>query len=329
MKVLVTGATGFIGANVARELLKQEFQVKALVRKGCNLRNVEGLPLEMVEGDLRDKRSLREALLDCEALFHIAASYTFWTPNPQSIYDTNVRGTKNILTAAMEKDIKKVVYTSTESTIGIGKNDDFGTEAREINPEHLKGHYKWSKFLAEKVALNMCRRGLPLVIVNPTAPVGPFDVKPTPTGGVLVSLLRGAMPVYLDMGLNIVSVEDVAKGHILALQKGQIGERYILGNQNLLLREIFDTLKKVVGVKAPRVRIPGWFAMGMAYIDDILEGVIMNRPPRAQLDAVRAARKVRFHDCSKAIRELGMPQTPIEEALGKAANWFRDNGYVR
>jgi len=328
MKALVTGATGFIGGNLVRQLLKQGYQVKALIRQGSNPRNIDGLNVESAFGDLRDKPSLGRALDECDALFHVAAAYTFWAPDPKAIYEANVQGTENILTAAREKGIKKVVYTSTESTIGIGRNGSLGAEELETSANKLPGHYKKSKYLAEKLALRMCHEGLPLVVVNPTTPVGPLDVKPTPTGQFIVDFLNRRLPAYVDTGLNIVDVEDVAKGHILALEKGRIGERYILGNKNLTFREILGILGQLTGIKVPQLKIPIWLALGAAYADGFIWGSILRRCPRIPLEGVKASRKFRYFDCSKAVQELGFSQTPAEESLEKAVRWFRENGYV-
>ena len=328
MKALVTGATGFIGGNLVRELLKQGYQVKALVRKGSNRTNIEDLKIEAVLGDLRDRASLDRALDGCDVLFHLAASYTFWAPDPKVIYATNMQGTENILTAALAKGIRKVVYTSTESTIGIRENGGVGTEETKASLSNLPGHYKKSKWLAERFALKICEAGLPLVVVNPTVPVGPFDIKPTPTGQFIVDFLNHKMPAYVDTGLNMVNVEDVTKGHILALERGRIGERYILGNRNLTFRKILDILERITGIKASRLRIPVWFALGVAYADKLVAGNVFRRRPRVPLAGVKAAQKFRYFDCSKAVIELGLPQTPVEEALKKAVKWFKQNGYA-
>lgn len=328
MKALVTGATGFIGANLARELLKQGYSVKALVREGSNRRNIDGLNIEVVHGDLREKESLNKALKGCDALFHVAASYTLWASNPRAIYETNVNGTENILTAARDKGVRKVVYTSTESTIGINHNGSLGTEEAETPLDKLPCHYKKSKLMAERLALKMCHEGLPLVVVNPTTPVGALDVKPTPTGKIIVDFLNHRMPAYVNTGLNLVDVEDVAKGHILAVEKGRIGEKYILGNRNLTFREILGILEKITGIKAPGARMPIWLALGAAYMDEFFCGSVLKKYPRIPVAGVKAARKFRHFDCSKAVNELGLPQTPIEEALDKAVRWFRQNGYA-
>lgn len=328
MKALVTGATGFIGGNLVRELLKQGYQVRALVRKASNHKNIQGLDIEMAFGDLRDRECLDRALEGCEVLFHVAASYTFWTPDPRVIYETNVKGTENILTAALAKGIRKVVYTSTESTIGIRESGSSGTEETEVKPSELAGHYKKSKYMAERLALKMYHEGLPLVVVNPTVPVGPFDIKPTPTGQFIVDFLNHRMPAYVDTGLNVVDVEDVAKGHVLALEKGRIGDRYILGNRNITFREILEILEQMTGIRAPRLKIPIWLALGAAYVDEFMTGTILRKHPRIPVAGVKAARRFRYFDCSKAIVELGFPQTAIEEALEKAVRWFRQNGYA-
>lgn len=329
MKVLLTGATGFIGGNIARELLKQGYQVRALVRKESPRRNIDGLDIETVYGDLCDKESLNAALDGCEALFHAAASYTFWTPQPEAVYATNLRGTESLLCLAAARGIKKIVYTSSESTIGIERKGCLGTEELEASACQLAGHYKKSKLLAEQLALKMCCEGLPLVVVNPTTPVGAFDVKPTPTGQLVLDFLNRRMPVYVNTGLNIVDVEDVARGHILALEKGRIGQRYILGNRNLTLKEILGILAHITGLKAPRFRIPIGLALAAAYYDEFVSGRILKRTPRITVAAVKTSRKFRHFDCSKAVSELGLPQTPVEEAFEKAVRWFRQNGYVK
>ncbi len=328
MKALVTGATGFVGGNLVRELLKQGYQVRALVRETSSRKNIDGLDVEIAVGDLCDRASLDRAMDGCEVLFHVAASYAFWTPDPAAVYETNVRGTENILAAAGSAGIQKVVYTSTESTIGIERHD-LGTEEREATLGSLSGHYKKSKLLAERVALRMCAEGLPLIVVNPTMPMGPWDIKPTPSGQVVVDFLNGRMPAYVNTGLNVVDVGDVATGHILALEKGQIGERYILGNKNLTLRDILGVLEQITGIRAPNVCIPIWLALGAGYADELVRGKILKRPPRIPISAVKTARKFRHFDCSKSIQQLGFPQTPIEEALSRAVSWFRQNGYVR
>ena len=327
MKVLVTGATGFVGGNLARELLSQGFRVKVLVRESSDRANIDGLDVEIAVGDLTSKASLDRALAGCEVLFHAAASYSFWTPEPGAVYEANVQGTENVLLAAGSAGVQKIVYTSTESTIGM-RGHTLGTEEQTATLDSLHGHYKKSKLLAEQLALRLCDQGLPLVIVNPTMPLGPRDIKPTPTGKVVVDFLNRRMPAYVNTGLNVVDVADVAKGHILALEKGRVGERYILGNRNVTLRELLGLLESVTGIRAPNVRIPTWITLGAAAVDECLQGKLLRRPPRIPLAAVRTSRKFRHFDCSKAIQELGLPQTPIEEALERAVSWYRQNGYV-
>jgi len=328
MKALVTGATGFIGGNLTRELLEEGFQVRALVRRESDKRNIEGLDIEMVTGDLLDVASLKNALKGCEVLFHCAALYTLWARDRQALYSTNVGGTRNILNAALEKGVKRVVYTSTASTIGLSKGGVPSTEEVEPSPQDLIGHYKRSKYIAELEALKLCRAGLPLVVVNPTAPVGPGDVKPTPTGQIILDFLKGKMPAYLDTGLNLIHVKDVARGHILALEKGRVGERYILGNTNMSFKAVLDTLAEITGRSSPRIRVPYLVALGFAYVDE-LSATILGRSPRAPITGVRMAKKPMYFDATKAVRELGLPQTPVREALKEAVDWFYEQERVK
>jgi len=329
LKVFVTGATGFIGGNLVRALLDRGHDVRCLVRNGSTTKNVHGLEVEVVRGDLRDDDlDLNVALRGCEALFHAAAVYSFWTPDASAVLASNVQGTKRILDAAMRAGVGKVVYTSTESTIRVPEGG-MGTEESVIGEGQLHGHYKVSKHRAERAVLGMWRdQQMPVVVVNPTMPIGAFDVKPTPTGQVVVDFLNHGMPAYVDTGMNLVDVEDVAMGHILALERGRPGERYILGNRNATFREMLGILESVTGINAPRRRLPMWVAFGAACADELVEGRVLRRCPRVQLAAVRAAGKRRYHDCSKAVRELGMPQSPIENAFARAVDWFRVNGYA-
>ena len=329
MKVLVTGATGFIGGNLVRELLYQGYQVRALVREASDRRTLTGLDVEVAVGDLLNKDSLRDALDGCEGLFHVAAVYSLWTPDPEKVYETNVNGTANLLSVALSMGTKRVVFTGSESTVKVPDSSGLGTEREFEDIQKLGGHYKKSKLLAEKLALSMCRRGLPLVVVNPTTPVGPGDVKPTPTGQFIVDFLNGRMPAYVNTGLNLIDVGDVAKGHILAFERGRPGERYLLGNRNVTFREILEMLADLTGATAPKLRIPLWLALSAAHIDERFVAPILRKPPRIPMAGVVAARKFRHFDCSKAVRELGLPQTPIEVALAKAVRWFKQNGYVR
>jgi len=328
MKALVTGATGFIGSNVVRALLERGYEVRALTREASNRSNLAGLDVELAIGDVRERASLERALEGCDCLFHLAAAYALWTPDPQPIYDINVDGTVNALAAARAVGVRKVVYTSSESTIGIVQNGSLGTEEMFVEPGALAGHYKRSKYLAEQVALRASGEGLDVVVVNPTTPIGRGDIRPTPTGQIVVDFLNGRMPAYVNTGLNLVDVEDVAAGHVLALEKGRPGERYILGHENLTLKEILEALSRVTGLPAPRLRMPLWVALGAAHVSEFAARRVTGGPPRIPVTGVQVARHFRYFDCSKAVRELGLPQTPVEEALDKAVRWFREHGYA-
>lgn len=327
--MLVTGTTGFIGANLVRKLIKSGYTVRAFVRPNSNKQNLNGLYIEIAYGDLTDASSLLPALEGCEGLFHLAASYTFWAPDSADIYKANVKGTENIMSAARKTGIKKIVYTSSEGTLKIVGKHTPGNEAELANPDDLPGGYKMSKCQAEILSLKMCQEGLLLVVVNPTTPIGAYDIKPTPTGKIIVDFLNRKMPACADAGLNVVDVEDVTKGHILAMKKGRVGERYILENKNLTLRQLFDIMERLTGIKAPRITIPLWTALAVAYVDEFVNGRILKKYPGIPVAAVKAARKYRHFDCSKAINELGLPQTPVEESLEKAIIWFTNNGYVK
>jgi dihydroflavonol-4-reductase len=326
MRVLVTGASGFIGGNLARELACQGFEVRVLVRPESPRLSFQGLDLEVAEGDLLDVDSLRRAAKGCEALFHAAALYSFWTPDPQLVYRTNVEGTRNVLTAAMAQGAAKAVFTSSESTVGVPPGG-LGHEGLSVQIGELAGHYKKSKLLAEEVALDFAARGFPVVAVNPTMPIGPWDVKPTPTGQVVVDFLRRRMPATLRTGMNLIAVEDVARGHILALRHGRPGERYLLGHQNVTFREMLQIIERVTGLAAPRVEIPWPAALVAAWGSELTSG-ILGRPPRVPLAAVHAARKIRHFDCSKAVTELALPQSPLEDAFRRAVTWFETHSYV-
>lgn len=328
MKVFVTGATGFIGASLVRELLREGCSVRALVRPDSDRRNLSGLDLELWEGDLRDRESLGRGLAGCDTLYHAAADYRLWTRRPADMYEINVGGTRNILEAALAQGISRVVYTSSVGTLGNPGNGVPGSETTPVTLADMVGHYKKSKFLAEREAENFVARGLPLVIVNPSTPVGALDVKPTPTGKIIVDFLNRRMPAYLDTGLNIIDVVDCARGHILAARHGRVGEKYILGNANLTLRDIFAMLAEITGTPAPRVRLPYAPILLAAYLNEALSRVT-SREPLIPLAGVQMARKFMFFDSSKAVRELGLPQSPVRDALRRAVEWFRSNGYVR
>lgn len=327
-KVFITGATGFIGASLARELLEQGCEVKALVRPGSVRTNLAGLPIEFHEGDLRDRESLERGLAGCDTLFHAAADYRLWTRNPADMYDVNVGGTRAILEAALKRRLSRVVYTSSVGTLGNPGDGTPGTEETPVSFDEMVGHYKKSKFLAEREAESFLGRGLQLVIVNPSTPVGRMDIKPTPTGKIIVDFLNRRMPAYLDTGLNLIDVEDCARGHILAARHGRIGEKYVLGNQNLTLRSIFSLLEEISGLPAPRVKLPYTPILLAAYVNEAIARVT-GWEPLIPLAGVRMAGKLMFFDSSKAIRELGLSQQPVKNALKKAVDWFRAEGYVK
>ncbi|MBW1916508.1 MAG: NAD-dependent epimerase/dehydratase family protein [Deltaproteobacteria bacterium] len=327
-KTLVTGGSGFVGRALVQELLADGRQVRVLARHPEHPA-LQGLAVEVVQGDLRHPDSLRIALEGCSYLFHVAADYRLWVPNPKDMYATNVEGTRHILRAAWERGLERVVYTSTVGTLG---NPGDGTPGREDTPvsfADMVGHYKKSKFLAEQIALEFARRGLPLVLVNPSTPVGPWDYRPTPTGQMIVDFLNGQMPAYLDSGLNLIHVRDVARGHILAEERGRPGEKYILGHQNLSLSEIFEILAGISQRPAPRWRLPYYPILGLAYVNEFWATWVSHRPPRIPLTAVKMAGKFMYFDSSKAMQELGLPQTPVREALQDAITWFQKHGYVK
>jgi dihydroflavonol-4-reductase len=328
VRALVTGATGFVGASVARALIAKGARVRALVRAGADRRNLEGIDVEVVPGDLRDRASLRAALAGCDALFHVAASYTLWARDPQDLYRTNVDGTRMLLEEALAAATPRVVYTSSVAVLAPPRAGEPPADERaEPVFEQIVGHYKRSKYLAEKAVRELCAKGLPCTIVLPSTPIGPRDVKPTPTGKIVVDFLAGRMPAYVETGLNVIDVEDCATGHLLALERGRPGERYILGNENMTLREILETLADLTGLPAPRWRIPHAVAWAAGACSTALAR-LTGRPPGIPLDGVRMSRKTMFFDPSRAIRELGLPVTPAREALRKAAVWFCREGYV-
>ena len=327
MKTFVTGSTGFIGASIVRELLKEGREVRVLVRSGSDTSNLSGLDLEFWKGDLLDHESLRQGLKGCDILYHVAADYRLWTRTPDEMYSINVGGTEAILKAAFERGLSRVVYTSSVGTLGNPGDGTPGTEYTPVTLADMAGPYKKSKYLAERVAETFITRGLPLVTVNPSTPVGPRDIKPTPTGKIIVDFLKRKMPAYLETGLNIIAVEDCARGHILAEQKGVAGQKYILGNANLTLRDIFGLLEEITGIMAPRIRLPYMPILVAAYINEGLSR-ITGREPLIPLAGVQMAAKFMYFDSSRSVRELGLPQTPVREALGRAVDWFRSNGYA-
>jgi dihydroflavonol-4-reductase len=332
MKCFVTGASGFIGANLVHELIARGHRVKALLRPEADLRGLAGADFERVPGDVSDRDKLKQAMAGCDWCFHVAASYHLWLRDYRPMYAANVDGTRNVLQAAGEAGCSRIVYTSTVGCVGLPAPSAPPTdETAFVTEEKLKGnHYKISKWHAENVARELASGGLPVVIVNPSAPVGPRDVKPTPTGQVIVDFLNRKMPAYLDTGLNWVHVRDVAVGHILAAEKGRVGERYILGSAegNWTMKEAFAVLQEITGVPAPRMQIPYGVAW-LAACGDELKSKFTGRPPRAPLAGVRMALHKMFFNPAKAIRELGLPQTQPKQALADTVEWFRANGYVK
>jgi dihydroflavonol-4-reductase len=328
MNAFVTGATGFIGGNLVRALLAEGHRVRALVREGSDQRNITGLPVDLVTGDLDDRKSLAEQIAGCQAIFHLAAHYSLWERDRESIYRANVTGTENLLFAAATARVKRFIHTSSVAAIGVPPPDTAGTEEQQARLEELVSDYKKSKFLAERAAHNAVRNGLDVVIVNPSTPIGPYDVKPTPTGEIVLRFLQGRMPAYVHTGLNLIDVEDVAAGHLLAWQKGRTGERYILGNRNITLKEMLDILSVIAGKPSPRFAVPHLIPLTAAYIDEMILARYFGKRPQVSFYSVRMSQHPMYYDSSKAIRELGLPQSPIENALEKAVRWFADNGYV-
>jgi dihydroflavonol-4-reductase len=321
---LITGATGFVGWHVARKLLERGYRVRALARDPAKLRELEGV--EAVRGDLRDAGSLERAVEGCGVVYHVAADYRLWTREPEEMFRSNVEGTRGVLDAARRAGVDRVVYTSTVGCVGVPK-DDLGDERTPVNLEDMTGPYKRSKFLAERVALEFAEGGFQVVIVNPTAPVGDHDIKPTPTGRMVVDFVRGAMPGFIDTGLNLVDVRDVAEGHILACEQGRPGERYILGSENLTLRQIFSSLAETIGKPAPRLRVPYPVAYAAGMVSTAWASVT-GKEPLAPLDGVRMARKKMWVRHDKAERELGYSPGSAAVALRRAVEWFRANGYA-
>jgi dihydroflavonol-4-reductase len=318
---LVTGGTGFVGANLVRELLADGASVRVLARQGGDRRALEGCPVELADGDLLEPTSIRAAVAGVKRVYHVAADYRLWAPDPRALYRANVDGTRHVLEAAADAGAERIIYTSTVGAMGIPTDGSPGDESTPVSLSDMVGAYKASKFLAERVADELAARGAPVVTVNPSAPVGSWDVKPTPTGRMIVDFLEGKMFASLDTGLNLVHVRDVARGHILAAERGRIGERYILGNRNLSLLEIFWALAIITGIPAPRLRVPYAVAwLGAATMEGIAR--LTGRAPQVPLTAVRMAKKRMHFSAARAVRELGLPQTPIEQALAEAVAWF-------
>ncbi len=325
---LVTGGSGFVGAHVVRALVAEGHDVRCLVRPGSRLDNLEGLAVEVVAGDLTDPSTLARAVRGVATLYHVAADYRLWAKDPRELYLANVGGTENILRAAADAGVARVVYTSSVAALGLKDDGSPADETTPVERRRIIGHYKKSKYDAERVAEGWAARGLALVIVNPSTPIGERDIKPTPTGQMIVDFLNRRIPAYVDTGLNLVDVRDVAAGHLAAAQKGRAGERYILGNRNMSLKEILDLLARLTGRPSPSVRLPHWIPLAAAAVTTAASRVT-GRAPRVSFESVRMATHRMFFDAGKAVRELRLPQTPVEEPLSRAVAWFRARGYVR
>jgi dihydroflavonol-4-reductase len=327
-RVLVTGATGFIGANVVRRLLERGHDVRVLVRETSDRSNLADLHVDAASGDLRDAWAVRRAVRGCEWVFHVAADYRFWARDPRDLYDSNVQGTRHVMDACLAEGVQRVVHTSTVGTIGLSALPTACDETTALVSGQLTSHYKRSKLEAERIVLQYAERGLPVVIVNPSAPVGPWDAKPTPTGQIIVDFARRKLPAVVDTGLNVVHVRDVAEGHVLAAERGRVGERYILGHRNMTLVQILDELSSLTGVPAPRLRLPYAVAWTAGAVSTGLSNWVTHRPPAIALEAVRMARRRMFFDPAKAVRELGLPQTPVRTAFEDALAWFEGRGSI-
>jgi dihydroflavonol-4-reductase len=328
MKCFVTGATGFLGSHVARQLLANGAELRLLARPTSRLDNIADLPCERVVGDLRDLESLRKGMSGCEFVFHVAADYRLWARNGQELYDSNVDGTRNILQAARDSGVRRVIYTSSVATMGFGNNGHLTDEASPVNLDNMIGDYKRSKFMAERLVIEAGQGGQNVVIVNPTTPIGERDIKPTPTGQIVVDFLKKKFPAYVDTGLNLVDVVDCADGHLLAMDKARPGERYILGSENLTLKQILDKLGAITGLPSPNVKVPYAVALAAGAWGSVVVGGIMKREPRATIEAVQMSRKRMFVASAKAERELGWKPRPVNGALRRAAEWFRAHGYA-
>jgi dihydroflavonol-4-reductase len=328
MRVFVTGATGFLGSHVARALAEQGAELRLLVRPTSNLKNLEGLKAETATGDLRDPASLEKAMQGCDNVFHVAADYRLWVRDPAEMYRSNVEGTKAILEAARKNSVRCVVYTSSVATVGFNGNGHPADEDSPVSLADMIGHYKRSKFMAEQVSTEAGRGGMRVVTVNPTTPVGEQDVKPTPTGRIIVDFLKRKFPAYVETGLNLVDARECARGHIAALEKGKSGERYILGGENLTLKQILDKLGVISGLPSPKVKLPYFVAYAAGAVDEMVQGRLLGREPRATIETVRMGKKKMWASSGKAERDLGWKTAPVDDALRRAVAWFQANHYA-
>ena len=328
MLAFVTGATGFLGSHVARAVADQGADLRLLVRPTSNLKNLEGLRAETATGDLRDSASLEKAMAGCEVVFHVAADYRLWLRDPAEMYRSNLEGTRAILEAAHRNNVRAVVYTSSVATMGFTSNGRPADEDSPVSLADMIGHYKRSKFMAEQIALEAGRSGMRVVTVNPTTPVGEQDIKPTPTGRIVVDFLKRKFPAYVETGLNLVDVRECARGHIASLEKGKSGERYILGGEDLTLKQILDKLGAISGLPSPKVKLPYFVAYAAGAVDETISGRLLGREPRATIETVRMGKKKMWASSAKAERELGWKTVPADDALRRAVEWFRANGYA-
>ena len=327
MTTLVTGAAGFLGSHVARQLVARGETVRVLMRPSSNNRAISDLSLEYVTGDLRDAASLERAMKDVKRVFHVAADYRLWARKPQEIYDSNVGGTKNVLAAAKNAGVEQLVYTSTVATIAVDR-PNLPNEATDARLEEMIGHYKRSKWMAEQEVLQAAKEGLPAIVAMPTTPLGPWDWKPTPTGKIILDFLNGKMPGYVETGLNFVGVEECAAGHLLVAEKGKAGERYLLGAENLTLKELLEMIAEITGLSAPGMKIPHTVALGVAYVDTAFSR-LLGKEPQIPVEGVKIAQHKMFVDCSRARQELGFAPGPVVAALQRAVRWYQANGYVK
>jgi dihydroflavonol-4-reductase len=327
MTTLVTGAAGFLGSHVARQLVARGETVRVLMRPSSNNRAISDLSLEYVTGDLRDAASLERAMKDVKRVFHVAADYRLWARKPQEIYDSNVGGTKNVLAAAKNAGVEQLVYTSTVATIAVDR-PNLPNEATDARLEEMIGHYKRSKWMAEQEVLQAAKEGLPAIVAMPTTPLGPWDWKPTPTGKIILDFLNGKMPGYVETGLNFVGAEECAAGHLLVAEKGKAGERYLLGAENLTLKELLEMIAEITGLSAPGMKIPHTVALGVAYVDTAFSR-LLGKEPQIPVEGVKIAQHKMFVDCSRAKHELGFAPGPVVAALQRAVRWYQANGYVK
>jgi dihydroflavonol-4-reductase len=326
MTTLVTGAAGFLGSHVARQLVARGETVRVLMRASSSNRAISDLSLEYVTGDLRDAASLDRAMAGVKRVYHVAADYRLWAKRSQDIYDSNVGGTKNLLAAAKRAGVEQLIYTSTVATIAVDR-PELPNEFTDAKLEEMVGHYKRSKWMAEREALQAAKEGLPVIVAMPTTPVGPWDWKPTPTGKIILDFLNGKMPGYVETGLNFVGVEECAAGHLLAAERGKVGERYLLGSENLTLKGLLDLLAQITGLRAPGMKIPHGVALGVAYVESAFSRLV-GKEPQIPVEGVKIARHKMFVDASRAQRELGFQPGPVAAALERAVRWYQANGYV-